>query len=137
MSVGRSRTRLLNTSIAASSVRSSPLTEATVARGAMFAGRRPSRRATSPHARVGVTSARPHARCQCTDVLTGPEVSVGGDWLGGSRSGSGGGLLTFDRWRGGLMATTKRRQAGEGGISEYQTKAGPRFLIKYPVLQED
>ena len=25
----------------------------------------------------------------------------------------------------------------EGGISEYQTKAGPRFLIKYPVLQED
>ena len=35
------------------------------------------------------------------------------------------------------MGTTKRRQAGEGGISEYQTKAGPRFLIKYPVLQED
>jgi integrase len=35
------------------------------------------------------------------------------------------------------MATTKRRQAGEGGISEYQTKAGRRFLIKYPVLRED
>ena len=35
------------------------------------------------------------------------------------------------------MGTTKRRQAGEGGISEYQTKAGPRLLIKYPVLQED
>src|SRR3954453_3374141 len=35
------------------------------------------------------------------------------------------------------MGTTKRRQAGEGGISEYQTKAGPRFLIKYPVLHED
>jgi hypothetical protein len=34
------------------------------------------------------------------------------------------------------MGTTKRRQAGEGGISEYQTKAGRRFLIKYPVLQE-
>src|SRR3954447_16015135 len=37
----------------------------------------------------------------------------------------------------GSDGTTKRRQAGEGGISEYQTKAGPRFLIKYPVLQED
>jgi hypothetical protein len=35
------------------------------------------------------------------------------------------------------MGTTKRRQAGEGGISEYLTKAGPRFLIKYPVQQED
>jgi Phage integrase, N-terminal SAM-like domain len=35
------------------------------------------------------------------------------------------------------VGTTKRRQAGEGGISEYLTKAGPRFLIKYPVLQED
>ena len=35
------------------------------------------------------------------------------------------------------MGTTKRRQAGEGGISEYQTKAGPRFLIKYPVLRDD
>ena len=35
------------------------------------------------------------------------------------------------------MGTTKRRQAGEGGISEYQTKAGPRFLIKYPMVQED
>jgi integrase len=35
------------------------------------------------------------------------------------------------------MAKPRRRQAGEGGISEYLTKAGPRFLIKYPVLQED
>ena len=35
------------------------------------------------------------------------------------------------------MGTTRRKQAGEGGISEYQTKAGPRFLLKYPVLQED
>src|SRR3954471_12326440 len=31
----------------------------------------------------------------------------------------------------------RRRQAGEGGISEYVTKAGARFLIKYPVLLED
>jgi hypothetical protein len=31
----------------------------------------------------------------------------------------------------------RRRQAGEGGISEYTTKAGPRFLIKYPVLLPD
>jgi integrase len=37
----------------------------------------------------------------------------------------------------GSWAPRKRRQAGGGGISEYQTKAGPRFLIKYPVLQED
>src|SRR3954463_15579003 len=37
----------------------------------------------------------------------------------------------------GSDGTTKRRQAGEGGISEYQTKAGPRFLIKYPVLRGD
>lgn len=29
------------------------------------------------------------------------------------------------------MTKPRRRQAGEGGISEYQTKAGPRFLIKY------
>jgi Phage integrase, N-terminal SAM-like domain len=35
------------------------------------------------------------------------------------------------------VGATKRRQAGEGGISEYLTKAGPRFLIKYPVLLED
>jgi hypothetical protein len=32
------------------------------------------------------------------------------------------------------MGATKRRQAGEGGISEYLTKAGPRFLIKYPAV---
>ena len=31
----------------------------------------------------------------------------------------------------------RRRQAGECGISEYLTKAGPRFLIKYPVLLQD
>lgn len=30
-----------------------------------------------------------------------------------------------------MTTKTKRRQAGEGGISEYVTKAGPRFLIKY------
>ena len=35
------------------------------------------------------------------------------------------------------MGKPRRRQAGEGGISEYQTDAGPRFLIKYPVLRED
>lgn len=35
------------------------------------------------------------------------------------------------------MAKTRRRQAGEGGISEYQTNAGPRFLIKYSALRED
>lgn len=29
------------------------------------------------------------------------------------------------------MTKPRRRQAGEGGISEYPTKAGPRFLIKY------
>src|SRR4051812_38132770 len=35
------------------------------------------------------------------------------------------------------MGRVRRRQAGEGGISEYQTKAGPRFLIKYSVLRDD
>jgi hypothetical protein len=35
------------------------------------------------------------------------------------------------------MGKPRRRQAGEGGTSEYATKAGPRFLIKYPVLLED
>lgn len=34
------------------------------------------------------------------------------------------------------MTKPRRRQAGEGGISEYQTKAGPRFLIKYVYLDE-
>src|SRR3954469_2927257 len=38
---------------------------------------------------------------------------------------------------GGLMGTTKRRQAGKGGISEYSTKAGPRSRVNYPVLQQD
>lgn len=35
------------------------------------------------------------------------------------------------------MTKPKRRQAGEGSISEYQTKAGPRFLIKFGVSQPD
>ena len=32
---------------------------------------------------------------------------------------------------------SRRRQAGEGTISEYTTKSGPRFLIKYQLPQED
>jgi integrase len=36
-----------------------------------------------------------------------------------------------------MTSRPRRRQAGEGGISEYTTKAGPRFLIKYPVLRQD
>src|SRR3712207_8388276 len=35
------------------------------------------------------------------------------------------------------MAKPRRRQAGEGGISEYATKAGPRFLIKFTAQRED
>ena len=35
------------------------------------------------------------------------------------------------------MAKPPRRQAGEGGISEYATKAGPRFLIKFSAERED
>src|SRR5918997_552553 len=35
------------------------------------------------------------------------------------------------------MADKRRRDKGDGGISEYRTKAGPRFLIKYAVLRED
>ncbi len=35
------------------------------------------------------------------------------------------------------MAKPRRRQAGEGGISEYQTKAGPRFLVKFTAQRED
>jgi integrase len=35
------------------------------------------------------------------------------------------------------MTKPRRRQAGEGGISEYITKAGPRFLIKYTAPQDD
>jgi integrase len=31
----------------------------------------------------------------------------------------------------------RRRQAGEGGISEYQTKAGARYLIKYAAPADD
>lgn len=34
------------------------------------------------------------------------------------------------------MTKPRRRQAGEGGISEYATKAGPRFLIKYTAPDE-
>lgn len=35
------------------------------------------------------------------------------------------------------MSKPRRRQAGEGGISEYQTNAGPRFLIKYTTTNDD
>jgi integrase len=35
------------------------------------------------------------------------------------------------------MGKRWRRQAGEGGISEYEIKAGRRFLIKYTVQRED
>jgi hypothetical protein len=35
------------------------------------------------------------------------------------------------------MTKPRRRQAGEGGISQYLTKAGPRFLIKYTATLED
>lgn len=35
------------------------------------------------------------------------------------------------------MTKSRRRQAGEGGISEYVTKGGPRFLIKYTAQRED
>ncbi|MBN1092720.1 hypothetical protein JKP75_09240 [Blastococcus sp. TML/M2B] len=35
------------------------------------------------------------------------------------------------------MVKPRRRQAGEGGISEYMTKAGPRFLIKFTAQRPD
>ncbi len=35
------------------------------------------------------------------------------------------------------MAKPRRRQAGEASISEYATKAGPRFLIKFTAQRED
>lgn len=35
------------------------------------------------------------------------------------------------------MTKPRRRQAGEGGISAYETKAGPRFLIKYTYPKDD
>ena len=35
------------------------------------------------------------------------------------------------------MTNPRRRQAGEGRISEYVTKAGPRFLIKYTAQNQD
>ncbi len=35
------------------------------------------------------------------------------------------------------MAEPRRREAGEGGISEYATKAGPRFAIRYTAQRED
>lgn len=35
------------------------------------------------------------------------------------------------------MTTKRRRQAGEGGISEYATKAGTRYLIKYSHTKPD
>src|SRR3954453_3145515 len=42
-----------------------------------------------------------------------------------------------DRWRILLTTRPRRRQAGEGGISEYATRAGPRFLIKYTARRPD
>ncbi|SFO75217.1 Site-specific recombinase XerD [Geodermatophilus dictyosporus] len=35
------------------------------------------------------------------------------------------------------MADKRRRDKGDGGISEHRTRAGPRFLIKYAVQRED
>src|SRR5690242_17083673 len=35
------------------------------------------------------------------------------------------------------MTNRRRRQAGEGTISEYVTKAGPRYLIKYRLPLDD
>ncbi|MDX6307176.1 MAG: hypothetical protein QOI06_222 [Nocardioidaceae bacterium] len=35
------------------------------------------------------------------------------------------------------MTKPRRRQAGEGGISQYDTKAGPRYLIKYTIVNDD
>jgi len=35
------------------------------------------------------------------------------------------------------VTNPRRRQSGEGGISEYPTKAGPRFLIKYGYTRAD
>lgn len=35
------------------------------------------------------------------------------------------------------MTNPRRRQSGEGGISEYVAKAGPRFLIKYGYTRAD
>jgi hypothetical protein len=36
-----------------------------------------------------------------------------------------------------MAGKRRRQQAGGGGISQSATKAGPRFLIKYPVLLQD
>ena len=46
------------------------------------------------------------------------------------------GTATRDVIRRSGMGKPRRRQAGEGGINEYMTKAGPRFWINYPVLRE-
>ncbi|MBD5832156.1 Arm DNA-binding domain-containing protein, partial [Janibacter melonis] len=35
------------------------------------------------------------------------------------------------------MTAARRRQPGEGSISQYQTKAGPRFLAKYSYAADD
>ncbi|SFU06973.1 hypothetical protein SAMN05660657_05343 [Geodermatophilus amargosae] len=35
------------------------------------------------------------------------------------------------------MANKRRRDKGDGGISEHRTRAGPRFLINYAVQRED
>src|SRR5918997_4210938 len=78
----------------------------------------------------------------------------GGDATGPSMARVGGGTRTPDstdrsrrvvrsgrskgRVTGGTcVAEPRRRQAGEGSISEYATKAGPRFLIKFTVQRED
>src|SRR5919112_5420663 len=78
----------------------------------------------------------------------------GGDATGPSMAPVGGGTRTPDstdrsrrvvrsgrskgRVTGGTcVAEPRRRQAGEGSISEYATKAGPRFLIKYSAQRED
>src|SRR3954469_13435064 len=57
---------------------------------------------------------------------------VGGEWLCPGLTVAG--LLVRGA---GEAAMTKRRHKGEGGISEYRTRSGPRFLIKYPVALED
>jgi hypothetical protein len=35
------------------------------------------------------------------------------------------------------MTKPRRRQAGEGGIVEYRTKAGVRFAVKYRIPRDD
>jgi hypothetical protein len=35
------------------------------------------------------------------------------------------------------VTNPRRRQAGEGGIIEYKTRAGVRYAVKYRIPQED